>query len=108
MGDANAQHPVQVKIVPPLRSEFPMAAYANYVLTSNTETEVTLDFGQLAPPLNESELAALGAETTLPFRPVARIAISHNLLEPLIKALEERKRLIDEQKSMNQSEVTET
>lgn len=40
----------------------------------------------------------------LPFRPVARIAIPHVPLKPLIRALEERRRSMNEQDAVAQSQ----
>jgi hypothetical protein len=105
MGEEQTQKPVGVKIVPPARNEFPLAHYANYVLTSNTEYEVVLDFAQINPPLTESEVASLGENPQVEFRPVVRVAIPHVLLEPLIGALQERSRVIGEQANATGAEA---
>ena len=107
MGEEQTREPVGVKIVPPLRDDFPLAQYANYVLTSNSEYEVLLDFAQLSPPLTESEVASLGENPQIEFRPVVRVAIPFALLEPLIGALQERNRMISEQASASSSEAEE-
>ena len=107
MGEEKTQEPGGVRIVPPPRDAFPLAHYANYVLTSNSEYEVLLDFAQINPPLTESEVASLGENPQIEFRPVVRVAIPFVLLEPLIGALQERDRMIGEQASAGSAEAEE-
>ena len=66
-----------------------------------------MDFAQINPLLTESEVASLGENPQIEFRPVVRVAIPFVLLEPLIGALQERDRMIGEQASAGSAEAEE-
>ena len=77
----------QVKVEFPPVAELPVAVYANFAAATITQNEVFVTFGQYTPPTDEAEVAGLGSPPRISARPVARIAIPHGLLAPLIDVL---------------------
>ncbi len=74
---------------------------------THSDFEVILDFAQIALPTSEQELRSIGDNPTILAKHVARIAIPHVVLEPLIKVLTQRLDIIAtiaKQKASEQSE----
>ena len=89
--------PVDFSVRLPPSTDAPPATYANYVGVSHSEFEVILDFAQMALPLTAEELAELGDSRVLVAKPMARIAIPHVLLPRMVKALEARMTVMEQE-----------
>ena len=88
---------VDFSVKMPPSADVPPATYANYVGVSHSEFEVILDSAQMALPLTAEELADLGDSRVLIAKPVARIAIPHVLLPRMVKALEARMKVMEQE-----------
>lgn len=101
---------VQATVQMPLVADLPPALYANYIAVTHTDFEVTLDFAQMAMPITEDEIRELGKNPRLHAKHVARIAIPHVVLEPLINLLVQRRDIISkiaEQKAREAAEAAQ-
>ena len=78
---------VTVKIELPPVSELPIAQYANFASATTSQHETVITFAQYTAPSDEAEVKGLQKTALLRAKPVARVAIPHSLLVPLIDVL---------------------
>lgn len=86
---------VTFSVVLPPAPELPLAIYANWAAANHSQSEVILDFAQVALPSTEAELKALGDSPVIVAKPVVRIAIPPLMLDSLIEALQKRRALME-------------
>lgn len=94
MDEAEKHGGDNMPIAIPPSHELPTALYANYAAANHTEYEVVLTFAQVSSATDKDEVKSLKEVGRITARPVARIAIPHNLLTPLIAVLEKRRDII--------------
>ena len=86
---------VTFSVVLPPAAELPLAIYANWASANHSQSEVILDFAQVALPSTEDELKALGENPVVVAKPLVRIAIPPLMLDSLIEALKKRRALME-------------
>ena len=78
---------VKVKIELPPVSELPIAQYANFASATTSQHETVITFAQFTAPSDEVEVKDLQETALMRAKPVARVAVPHSLLVPLIDVL---------------------
>lgn len=86
---------VTFSVVLPPAAELPPAIYSNWAAANHSQSEVILDFAQVALPSTEDELKALGENPIIVAKPLVRIAIPPGMLDSLIEALQKRRALME-------------
>jgi len=95
---------VKVRIELPPVSELPIAQYANFASATTSQHETVITFAQFTAPSDEVEVNDLQKTALMRAKPVARVAIPHSLLVPLIDVLTRQQDALHGDESASASE----